>query len=361
MRFIITLFLLLPFFLQGVEPDFYVWQREHGNDVKEAVQNYYRNSTGKLYFLAGELENDGRIYKSSPEKYVDLSRSVPVVRVHIKHMKKTPSVLAQELVKFYRPWEKTKEFQIDLDAPESKIGYYCQLMKELRRRLPGVKLSATVLPCHLKHTKEFRALAEACDYYVLQVHALANDGGSWHILDRATAFQALERAKALKLPFKTALPFYCNNVNGKLVEPDMHIVGALAKASPGVIGFRLGVSGDEESLDLKTALKICRGEKYSPTVEFRWEKQKNGAWHLFVQNNGYYPQYKVFECEWKNMPSSVFTGVFNKASFYNEMKELRLPLPPSGESRVYLWIRTKSNSPADDVTFKNNSYEVGNE
>ena len=361
MRFILTLFSLLPFFLSGVEPDFYVWQREHGNEVKEAVLNYYRSSTGKLYFLAGELENDGRIYKASPEKYVDLSRAVPVVRVHIKHMKKTPSALAEELVKFYRPWEKTKEFQIDLDAPESKISYYRELMQELRRRLPGVKLSATVLPCHLKHTKEFRALAEACDYYVLQVHGLEGSGFLWHILDRTTSFQALERAKALKLPFKTALPFYCCDAEGEHVEPDMHVVGALAKASPGVIGFRLGVSGDPKTLDLKAALKICRGEKYSPSVAFRWEKQKNGAWHLFVQNNGYYPKYMHFECQWTNIPSSVFMGVFNKASFYNGMKEFRLPLPPSGESRVYLWLRTKSNSPSDDVTFKNNSYEVGNE
>ena len=352
MRFIITLFLLLPFLLQGVEPDFYVWQREHGNDVKEAVQNYYLSSTGKLYFLAGELENDGRIFKSSPEKYVDLSRAVPVVRVHIKHMKKTPSMLADELVKFYRPWEKTKEFQIDLDAPESKIGYYCQLMKELRRRLPGVKLSATVLPCHLKHTKEFRALAEACDYYVLQVHALANDGGSWHILDRATAFQALERAKALQLPFKTALPFYCNTVNGKLVEPDMHVVGALAKASPGVIGFRLGVSGDEESLDLKTALKICRSEKYSPSVEFRWEKQKNGVWHFYIRNNGYFSRKITLNCSWQKNISYLNFGTFNSADFSADRKKVTVRLPASGESKPYFWLRSEEPQKTIQITIQ---------
>ena len=347
--FSVILFLLLPFFLQGIEPDFYVWQRIHGNSVKESVRNYYRSSTGKLYFLAGEMENDGKIVALSPENYVDLTRAVPVVRIHIKHMKKTPSALAGELVKFHRPWSKTKEFQIDLDAPESKISYYRHLMLELRRRLPEVKLSATVLPCHLKHTKEFRALAEACDYYVLQVHALANDGNRWYILDKSTAFQALERAKALKLPFKTALPLYCNTVNGIHVEPDMHVVEALAKASPGVIGFRLGVSGDEESLDLKTALEVCRGEKYSPSVEFRWEKQKNGVWHFYIRNNGYFAKKITLECNWQQKVSYLNFGTFNGANFSSDRKKVTVRLPASGKSKPYFWLRSEEPQKAIQI------------
>ena len=351
--FFVILFLMIPLILQGVEPDFYVWQREHGTNVENAVRNYYRSGSGKLYFLAGEMENDGKTFAFAPEKYVDLSRAVPVVRIHIRHMKKSPAKLAGELVRFYLPWKAAKEFQIDLDAPESRISYYRQLMVELRRRLPGVKLSATVLPCHLKHTGEFRALAKVCDYYVLQVHALTNDGKRWFILDKATAFQALARAKALRHPFKTALPFYCHTVRGgKHVEPDMNIVGELAAASPEVIAFRLGISGDGESLDLQTALKICREGKYAPSLEFYWERQANGVWHFRVRNNGCFSKTVTLNCHWETKISYLNLGTFNNARFSFDRKSLTLRLPPSSESKPYFWIRSEDPQKAIKVTIQ---------
>ena len=353
MPFFVMFFLLIPLLLQGAEPDFYVWQRERDSAVKKAVRQYYATCSGKLYFLAGEMENDGKTVSFKPERYVDFSRSVPVVRIHIRHMRKSPRQLAGELAGLYQPWKRAGAFQIDLDAPESKIPYYQQLMKELRSRLPGVQLSATVLPCHLRHTKEFRGLAKACDFYVLQVHALSNDGTRWFILDKEIAFQALARAKALKLPFKTALPFYCNTVRGGIhVEPDMNIVGALAKESPEVIGFRLGVSNDEESLDLETALKVCRGEKYSPSIELARQDLPNGMRHYYIVNKGYFPKTVTLDCDWKKAVSYLDLGTFNGARFSHDRRKLTLRLPPSGNMKPFFWIRSKESENIQSITIQ---------
>ncbi len=350
MRFLFVIYFLFPLIAWCVEPDFYVWQRQRGENVERVVREYYRKSTGKLYFLAGELENNGTIYSAVPEKYVDSARSVPVIRIHIRHMKKTVSQLSGDIIKLYEPWKNSKALQVDLDAPESKISYYRDLMKELRRRLPGVELSATVLPCHLKHTEEFRTLAEVCDFYVLQVHGLTDNGFYSFILDREIARTALARAKALNLPFKTALPLYCSTVSERrVVTPDLDLVSELAKESPGVIGFRLGTPEDGESLGLQTTLQICRGEGYSPKLELRWEKQKNGAWHLIIYNDGYFAEYKTFQCKWKKSVPQYFRGVFNGAVFSYD--RLRLKLPPSGKSRVYFWLRTDAENPSENVQF----------
>ena len=345
MPFHVMLFLLLPLIMFGAEPDFYVWQRQHIPEVQKAVRNYYKNHGGKLYFIAGELENNGRSIAVSPSECVDFSRSVPVIRVHIKHMKKRVPELASELQSLYQPWQKSKALQIDLDAPESKISYYRELMKELRRRLPGVELSATVLPCHVRHEKEFRKLAEACDYYVLQVHGLSKEGNRWFILDGGIAFQALDRAKKLGYRFKTALPLYCNWLkNGTLVIPDMNLVSRLAAESSAVIGFRLGIPGDETALDLETASAVCYGKPYRPELQIFWEKEEYGIQRMSIRNRGYFPGIATFECQWTNIPLQLNAGVFNGATFRSGGKELRLPIPAPGESKVYFWVRSKDQA-----------------
>ena len=135
---ILILSIFLAFFsLAGAEPDFYVWQRQPSAELEQAVAEFYKTCSGKLYFLAGEIENDGRSIPVSPSKKVDFKRSVPVVRIHVTNLKKTPAVLAGEISRFYVPWKAAGALQIDLDAPESKLDYYRDLMRELRKLLPS--------------------------------------------------------------------------------------------------------------------------------------------------------------------------------------------------------------------------------
>ncbi|MBR4664857.1 MAG: DUF3142 domain-containing protein, partial [Lentisphaeria bacterium] len=219
---------------------------------------------------------------------------------------------------------------------------YRDLMRELRTFLPGTELSATVLPCHLKHAAAFRALASACDYYVLQVHGLTGWDKIWSIYDHAEAVKAVTKAKALKLPFKTALPLYCNWVGrGQLVQPDLAKVSELAAVCGDVIGFRLGIPGDGTALDLATALGICRGKGYAPKLEFRWERKSRGPWKLFVRNNGFFAERVTLKLDFKVQPEDMDT--FNQAVLNGKRNELTLILPPSGMEKTYLWVRPGGN------------------
>lgn len=109
------IFLLAFCSLTGAEPEFYVWQRQHTPEMQSAVKEFYRKCPGKLYLLAGEIENDGRVIPISPSKKVDFKRAVPVVRIHVKNLKKTPAVLAGEISRFYAQWKAAGALQIDLD------------------------------------------------------------------------------------------------------------------------------------------------------------------------------------------------------------------------------------------------------
>lgn len=324
--------------LFGAEVDFYVWQRQPSKELERAVTEFYKTSSGKLYFLAGEIENDGRSIAVSPSKKVDFSRAVPVVRIHVKNLQKTPAVLAEEIRRFYTPWKAAKALQIDLDAPESRLDYYRDLMRELKKLLPETELSATVLPCHLKHEKAFRELASECDFFVLQVHGLTRRNQVWSIYDHAGAVRAVTKAKALNLPFKTALPLYCNWVaRERLVKPDPADVSKLAKVCGDVIGFRLGIPGDGEALDFAAALGVCRGKGYAPKLEFRWERKARGPWKLFIRNHGFFAEPVTLKLEFNVPPEDMDT--FNQAVLNGKRDELTLILPPSGMEKTYLWVR----------------------
>ena len=340
-----TIFILTILFafcsLTGAEVDFYVWQRQQSAELEQAVAEFYNTCSGKLYFLAGEIENDGRTIPVSPLKKVDFKRAVPVVRVHVKNLQKTTTVLAGEISRFYAPWKEAGALQIDLDAPESRLDYYRDLMRELRTLLPGTELSATVLPCHLKHDQAFRELAGQCDFYVLQVHGLTRRNQIWSIYNHGEAVRAIMLAKTLKLPFKTALPLYCNQIGGQWVQPDLTDVSKLAAVCGEVIGFRLGIPGDGSALDLETALQVCKGQGYAPKLETRWEQRTGGAWHLFIRNRGFFAERVTLSLDFKEPPTDMDT--FNRARLNGKRNELTLILPPSGTEKPYLWVRTGSN------------------
>ena len=323
--------------LSGAEPDFYVWQRQPSKELDQAVMEFYGTCSGKLCFLAGEIENDGRSIPVSPSKKVDFSRAVPVVRIHVKNLKKMPAVLAEEIIRFYAPWKAAGALQIDLDAPESRLDYYRDLMRELKKLLPETELSATVLPCHLKHEKAFRELASECNFFVLQVHGLTQRNKVWSIYDHNEAVGAVTKAKALDLPFKTALPLYCNQVGGQWIKPDFTDVSKLAAVCCDVIGFRLGIPGDGSALDLATSLKICQGKGYVSKLEFRWERKSRGPWKLFIRNHGFFAEPVTLKLEFEVPPEDMDT--FNQAVLSAKRDELILILPPSGMEKPFLWVR----------------------
>lgn len=337
--------LFLATFVQCLHAqDLYVWQRSSSTALNNKIKKFYVQSSGRLFFLAGELENDGSVIAVKPTQAVDFRRACPVVRVHIKYMQKSPAQLAKIIKFLYEPWSKTNALQIDLDAPESKLDYYCTLMQELRKLLPAAELSATVLPCHLKHTGAMKKLADACNYYVLQVHGLTKEKNRWFIMDEKTARKAVRQAKALQKPFRIALPFYCHIVERDfLVQPDLYTVAELAKMHDQAIGFRLGIPGEAGTLDLESVLQLLKG-KYSPRLDIFWQQQPNGAWYLMVRNQGFFPQ--KISCRFILPEDTVIMDmdIFADGTLDRPKRILNFMLPPAGTAKPYMWLRCASKN-----------------
>ncbi|MBE6391760.1 MAG: DUF3142 domain-containing protein [Lentisphaerae bacterium] len=350
------IFCLLPLLLNAAKPDVYVWQRKHTPELESGIIEFQKSGGGKFYFLAGELENDRTISVPYPPfHFMSAKRITPVIRIHIKHLKSTPEKLAAKVLKLYAPWQKCSSLQIDLDAPESKIDYYTSLMKELREQLPDVELSATVLPCHLRHREKFRKLAGACDFYVLQIHGLEKRNGEFSLINKKTALEAISRAVNLKRKFKIAIPVYSHNINGITVKPDLELVRNICRFANrnniGIIIFRLWSRGDGETLFVAALLDICRDTRnYPAMIDHRWDKSSDGAWHLYIRNFGYFSETISLDLQWA--PGFIITDAdtFNGAEFSFDRKKLTLTLPPDQEEKVFLWLRTpapfdKANSP----------------
>lgn len=350
MRF---LSLFLSLFLAGsclAGVDFYLWQRQHTGEVETAAETFYLQSTGKLAYLAGELENPRRKIRIAPPDFIKFDRSRAVVRIHTSWMKLPPEQLASEIRKLYLPWQKCKALEIDLDAPESKLDYYTSLMQELRKLLPATILSATVLPCHLKHSRKFTALAAACDFYVLQVHGLNKEKGYWEIFDYPAAAAAVKKARSFQRPFKTALPLYSNNISADLlVKPDLHKVAALAKQAEQVIGFRLGIAGDGNSLDWQTAAAVCRKQGYAPELKVKWEKQSNGAWILTIGNRGYFAENVTLLLKTSTPEKLLDADTFGQIRFDRQINGVFLRLPPTGTQKKIMWVRLTGDESPENI------------
>lgn len=364
MRIGIIFLMMIPLLTAALQPDFYVWQRKHTPELQGAVTEVQKFSESRFYFLAGELENDGSVTQISPPAFPELliKRVTPVIRIHINHLQTPPDKLARQVIKLYLPWQKCRSLQIDLDAPESKLSYYTDLMKELRRILRKTTLSATVLPCHLSRKNEFSQLAKACDFYVLQVHGLEKRNGKFSILDRNTALKAVAAAINLKSPFKLALPFYSHNINNTVIKPDMDFVGNIARFAAmqkiGVIIFRLGIPGDGEALSAFTARQICKSGKHTPEIRHFWQYSDDGAWYLYIKNHGNFSENITLDLTWKDGFVISDADTFNNTELSFDRKTLKLTLPPDQEDKLCMWLRTTasfdSNTTPLTITRKEN-------
>ncbi|MBE6357618.1 MAG: DUF3142 domain-containing protein [Lentisphaerae bacterium] len=339
----VLLILLLPIASKAV--DFYIWQRQLNNQlIRDTVLKWQRETPGTTYCLAGELENDGRQMTVSPEQFLEPAWTTPVIRIHIRNMTRKTEELAKTVIKLHTPWAACRSLQIDLDCPEFKLSYYTSLMQQLRKQLPDYRLSATVLPCHLRHHKEFKSLADACDYFVVQVHALEKDGNDFFIIDRNTALEAIKNAGTFDRPFKIALPFYTHTINGKTIKPDLHIFPELIRHAEkfpkmsGIIAFRLGLPGERDTVSINTVMSACKGE-YTPGIIPDWQKHPDGAWHLFLKNRGHFVEKVTLELKWNKNFKILDFDTFNHAAADRRLHTLTLTLPPDGMSVPYLWLR----------------------
>ncbi len=100
--------------------------------------------------------------------------------------------------------------QLDYDCPTSKLDDYANLVAALRSALPNTTISITALPTWLA-SPAFKRLAHEAGEYVLQVHWLekpASVDAPHTVCDVSKIPKYIERASALRIPYRVALPTY---------------------------------------------------------------------------------------------------------------------------------------------------------
>ena len=140
-----------------------------------------------------------------------------------------------------------ERLQLDFDCPTAKLHHYGRLLAQMRAALPEAELSITALPDWLR-SKDFAALLNYVDFYVLQVHGLskpANQDDSAPVFDGESAAHYLEATAALGAPSYIALPTYGHR---QWFRAD---------------GSFVGISG-EVPVDLSSAAHYVRVERADP-------------------------------------------------------------------------------------------------
>lgn len=123
------------------------------------------------------------------------------------------------------------ELQLDFDCPESKLAGYRRWVETLRAGVAPARFTITALPTWLKH-REFKALAAATDGYVLQVHSFQaprTASEPYVLCDPLKTRDYVERAAALGIPFRVALPTYGYRL---IFDRDGRFEGLAAEGAP---------------------------------------------------------------------------------------------------------------------------------
>lgn len=212
------------------------------------------------------------------------------------------------------------EFQIDFDCPDSKLPGYAAWVSQLKRQLPGQKITITALPSWLAKPGCEQLLA-AADGYILQVHSLQRPTSADSIgplCDTAAARAAVERAARLGRPFRVALPTYSYlvafNQNGKfaglsaegprpswpdsyrvvLHQADSTAIAALVRewtisrpaAMQGIIWYRLPTEDDTMNWSWAALQGVMAGRPPKADLAVVVEKPQSKLAEIVLTNKG---------------------------------------------------------------------------
>lgn len=292
-------------------PGVYVWQRDVSSAVLEAARTAVAEGR-EIFALAGEFERaaDGSLRELTPPDALpwdfgggppagvtDAPPATAVFRVRIGALD-DPAASAAVLTDRAAALGVTR-VQLDVDAPERRLSDYVSLAASVRAGLPtNSTLSLTLLPCQLAHPDAVREVLASADYGVLQLHGIDPPGSlddGWRLMDPATVHTALDRARALGLPFRIALPAYAYVLQFapdgtfrrlwaegfpgvgaipssdlvRLAAPDLPLLAELLAdpATLPAIWFRMPVpGGDRWCLDAATLRELEAGRAPEPAV-----------------------------------------------------------------------------------------------
>jgi hypothetical protein len=289
-----------------LEEHAYVWQRQWTEPVRRAVLER-GPSFGRLLLLAAELDWERERARLVRVALPACSGEGLVVRVAVPPADPVPALaeLLSELIETCSP----AELQLDLDIPTRRLAEYAGWVRSLERQVDPVPLTVTALPTWLDDPA-FRALIEAADGYVLQVHWLQPAPGP--LLD-PSAREHLEQAAQLGRPLRLALPTYgyqrVLDAQGRALgvvaeqgrarspseivraEPAevAALVDSLRRDRPaelqGLVWFRLPVDSDELAWSWPTLQAVREGRE--PRALPRVSLQQDGpSWTVRLHNDG---------------------------------------------------------------------------
>lgn len=358
---------------------FYLWQRIWNDSLVDALKQ--ENDIGELFFIAGDLELGRSIYVVPNDEILKKfrGRATPVVRIHERRLARTSDQeLARIVINLFEPIRskhRLTSLQIDLDVPESKLERYTTLMRSLRAKYPKITLSATVLPVHLNHVQKFSALANACDFFVLQLHWLDRTRNPPVLMDAAVSTKAFDKAKSVLRPFKIALPTYgymlhyaknsdkllfvstelVPHRNSKekriIVEPNLNMISDFVQkareSKVGILWFRYPAPGDLMCLERSVIKQLSDGKKVECTLKTEWKKYPSGAVVLSLTNSAYLGKRDVkLTLTWPdktNLTDSDTLNFFVKQG-HPVPTVLQGVIPKPGETQEILWVRTEAET-----------------
>ncbi len=205
----------------------YLWKQIYNTQTKEALQCCTQNFDA-VNFLSAKIT-----FKNN--KHTPILQTLPINTEYLKSLKinkiasirieslnaseKIYAKVSQELSKkitehalYISKQTNAKEIQIDFDCPISKLANYAQWLKEIRKELPEeIKLSITAVISQMR-AKNFKETLPYCDYFVLQIHNIANHSNKLKIFDFKQSVKAVLEADKFSKDFLVALPTYTHFV-----------------------------------------------------------------------------------------------------------------------------------------------------
>jgi hypothetical protein len=208
----------------GLRQDVYVWQRAWTEPARQAVAEHGAAFTQVVVLKAEVTWKAGQPQAVQvPVDYqalAQLKRSIGIalrIGPYSGSFDKTNSAaryladLAQKLVfETKAAGIEPAELQLDFDCAASRLEGYRAWVEIVRQRVRPTPLTITALPAWLDRDG-FKALAQATDGYVLQVHSLERPrsfDATFTLCDPSAAKRAVAKGSAIGVPFRVALPTY---------------------------------------------------------------------------------------------------------------------------------------------------------
>ncbi len=296
----------------------YVWQLRWTPALAEALRTQ-AGAFRSLHILTADMLADGKIQASRVDWRLAAQSGaglVPVIRIEGRLAGRADALLGDiaALVGKLPPAVKTS-VEIDYDSPTARLQDYAAFLRALRARLPtGTPIIATALPSWLA-SGAFRAVAEAADLLVLQLHAVEDPRLGVFDHDRALSWvRAMDRA--VRRPFLVALPAYGARVAMRAGGRDLSVsserpaldgvAGSEIAASPqdvaalladlrrdppdwlrGFVWFRLPTREDRRAWSAATLRAVLSEGDIRPRLQIALRRGTDGdATDIFVRNTG---------------------------------------------------------------------------